>query len=378
MAEGKGKRVMEIAGGQQTALSSSSTASSWMDSFRSLQSYLLDLPCSSAANYSIAGNALHLKFGNERFRDQVSRAFHHLEGAHPSEGSLTVLLHDLHTAPRVEDILGTLDLPGGETDIWLVDRPDLMFIVQRQGRLFTAVDWRTNTACLLVPDAASMPYIERAAPLKLLMSHWLGMQARYLVHAAAVGNANGGVLIFGHGGAGKSTAALSCLNAGLGYAADDHCLVSLDDSPWVHSIYCTGKLAVEDLCRFPSLLPGAELVDRPDEEKAVFIFDRFPAVSVSRSFPLRAILLARITGGVRTGLRRISSAEAFRVVASSCAWHFPSMRSRALGCFNALVRQLPAYVLELGSDFDSTPDAIRELLDQTLDAKGMSDGRKAD
>jgi hypothetical protein len=204
------------------------------------------------------------------------------------------------------------------------------------------------------------------------------MQARYLVHAAAVGNANGGVLIFGHGGAGKSTAALGCMDAGLGYAADDHCLVCHDNTPSVHSIYDTGKLAAEDLGRFPSLMPAAEMSDRPVGEKAIFIFDRISANCVAKSFSLRALLLARITGSARTGLRRIGKAEAFRTIVSSCALHFPAMRQRALGCFNFLVRQLPAYVLELGSDVHSTPDAIRGLLDETLNAKGRGNGCKAD
>ena len=369
---------MEILVGPETGLYPSSTASSWVDGFRSLQSYLLDLPCSSAASYSIAGNALHLQFGSERFKELVSPALRHLECAHHSADTLTVLLHDLATAPRAAEFLGALNLSGGENDIWLVDRPDLMLIVQRQGRLLTAVDWRVNTAYWIVPNAASIPYIDRAAPLRMLLNYWLGVKGRYFAHAAAVGNANGGVLIVGHGGAGKSTSALACLDAGLGYAADDHCLVSVEGSATVHSIFGTGKLAVSDLGRFPSLMPAAEMNDRPEGEKVVFFFDRLPSIRVSRSFSLRAILLARITGSARTGLRRITKAEAFKAIASSCALHFPAARARALGCFNTLARQLPAYVLELGSDVHSTPDAIRGLMDETSDSKGIDNECKAD
>jgi hypothetical protein len=58
--------------------------------------------------------------------------------------------------------------------------------------------------------------------------------------------------------------------------------------------------------------------------------------------------------------------------------HFPAARARALGCFNTLARQLPAYVLELGSDVHSTPDAIRGLMDETSDSKGIDNECKAD
>jgi hypothetical protein len=369
---------MEILVGPRSDLSLSSTASSWVDSFRNLQSYLLDLPCSSTANFSIAGNTLHVEFGSERFKELVSPALRHLECAHHSADTLTVLLHDLATAPRAAEFLGALNMTGGEMDIWLVDRPDLMLIVQRQGRLLTAVDWRTNTAYWIVPDAASIPYIERAAPLRLLLSYWLGVLGRYLAHAAAVGTANGGALIVGHGGAGKSTSALACLNAGLEYASDDHCLVSVEGEAAVHSIFGTGKLAVSDLGRFPSFIPAAEMNHRPEGEKVVFFFDRLPSIRIPGGFSLKAILLARITGSARTGLRRISNAEAFKAIAASCALHFPAARLRALGCFNTLARQLPAYVLELGSDVYSTPDVIRGLLDETLDSKGMGNGCKVD
>jgi hypothetical protein len=258
--------------------------------------------------------------------------------------------------------------------MWLMDSPDLMLILQRPRQIFAAVDWSSNTAYWLVPDAASIPYLERARPLKLLLTYWLGLQGRYLIHAAAVGNAHGGVLVVGHGGAGKSTTALSCLAAGLGYAADDHCLILLENSPSVHSIYGTGVLAAEDLYRFPSLAPAAATSDCPAGEKVAFFFDRDPAIRLTPSFSLRAILLAGITGSRRTRLRRINGGEAFKAIAPSCFMHLPAARPRALGCFNSLVRQLPAYMLELGSELNSTPVAIRELLDRSLDSKSANHG----
>jgi hypothetical protein len=274
------------------------------------------------------------------------------------------LLHDLASAPSAADFLKELSLPGGETDIWLLDGPDMMLIAQRHGQLVTAVDWRRNTAYWLVGDAATIPYIERAAPLRLLLSYWLGSRECYLVHAALVGNEHGGVLLIGHNGAGKSTTALACLDAGLGYAADDHCLVSVNGSAFGHSIFCTGKLDFSEMHRFPSILPAAEMEDRPDDEKVVFFLDRLHSPCVSRRFPLRAILLARISGSMHTSLREMSTAAVFKAIAPSCALHFPAARPRALRCFNDLVRQLPAYVLELGSDVPSVPIAIRELLAQ--------------
>jgi hypothetical protein len=347
---------------------------SWVGYFRRIQAYLHELPSSSAASYSIAGTSIRLQFGSERFKEQVAHAFGHLESASKSSASLTVLLHDLASAPDAAEFLEGFTPPGEEADMWLMDSPDLMLILQRPRRVFAAVDWSTNTAYWLIPDAASIPYLERARPLKLLLTYWLGMQGRYFIHAAAVGNGQGGVLVVGQSGAGKTTTALSCLDAGLGYAADDHCLILLEESPSVHSIYGTGVLSAEDLDQFPSLAPAAAISDCPAGEKVALFFDRDPKIRLSPGFSLRAILLASITDSRQTRLRTASTGEAFKAIAPSCFMHLPVARRRALGCFNSLVRKSPAYVLELGSDLNSTPIAIRELLDRSLESKGANYG----
>jgi hypothetical protein len=337
--------------------------------FRRIQAYLHELPYSSAASYSIAGTTIRLQFGSERFREHVAHAFGHVESASKSSASLTVLLHDLASAPNAAEFLEGFTPPGEEADMWLMESPDLMLILQRPRRVFAAVDWNTNTAYWLIPDAASIPYLERARPLKLLLTYWLGKQGRYFIHAAAIGNGQGGVLVVGQSGAGKTTTALSCLEAGLGYASDDHCLILLEEAPSVHSIYGTGVLSAEDLYRFPSLAPAAATNDRPAEEKVALYFDRDPKIRLCRGFSLRAILLAKITDSRRTRLGPAGRGEIFKAIAPSCFMHLPMARPHALGCFNSLARKTPGYVLELGSDLSSTPIAIRELLDRSLDSQ---------
>ncbi len=357
--------------------SGSSTSASWMGSFRGIQAYLDDLAYDSTSGYLIAGVSIRLHFGSEAFRERVAPAFCHLECSGSSETSFSVFLHDVSSAPHAAVFLEPLDSVRGDADIWLAESPDLTLILQGSGQVVSAVDWRRNVGYWLVSDASSIPYLEQAAPLRLLLTHWLGRQGRYLVHAAAVGNASGGVLILGHGGAGKSTTAMSCLDGGLGYAGDDFCLVSNQHSPYVHSIYGSGKLAAAGLDRFPHLAPAAAPGAPPQGEKTVLHFGLHPAIAVSQGFPLRAILLARIAALPNTRLRPTGRADAFKAIAPSCALHLPAARPSALGCFNELVRQLPACILELGSNFESTPAAIRQLLDGSLDPKGANNERQS-
>lgn len=345
------------------APASASPQPSWVERFRRIQPRLHLPPSAPAATIVVAGISIRLQFGNGQLREGILPAFGHLEDAAAPLPALTVFIHDRASAPETEAWTRAPGFTDQNSDIWLMDSPRLTWILHQQGRAAGAIDWDLCTAYWFVSDAASIPYLERAAPLRLLLSHWLGRRGRFLVHAAAVAQAGAGVLILGPGGAGKSSTALACLDSGMEYAADDHCLVCDDTEPFVHSLFGTGKLALADLPHFPRLVPACENQGRPDAEKSVFFFKAGASTRLSLGFPLRAILMAKITDSSRTTLRRMPEAAAFKALAPSCALHFPAARASALKCFNALVRKLPAYQLELGSERQSAPAAIRNLLE---------------
>src|SRR4051794_7273185 len=97
---------------------------------------------------------------------------------------------------------------------------------------------------------------------------------RQLLHAAAVGTEQGGVVITGRGGVGKSTAALLCLEAGLAYLGDDYVVVALEPQPMAYSLYCTAKLDDGQAAHFPGLLaliePRTGQRGHAEPEKTVF------------------------------------------------------------------------------------------------------------
>ena len=89
-----------------------------------------------------------------------------------------------------------------------------------------------------------------------------------------VGTDHGGVIITGGGGAGKSTAALLCLEAGLRYLGDDYVVVALDPVATAYSLYCTAKINDDQAANFAGLLPLAQpktgLRVHAEPEKTVF------------------------------------------------------------------------------------------------------------
>jgi hypothetical protein len=232
--------------------------------------------------------------------------------------------------------------------------------------VFSMLDLRRNIALYWTRDARRLPYYECGAPLLVLLSWWMETRERQLVHAGAVGTTEGGVLLVGKGGSGKSSTALSCLEAGLLYAGDDYCLVALEPAPCVHSLYNSGKVNADDVPRFPRLSSALSNAERLDSEKGLYFLQRgFPA-QMSRGFPLRAIFLPRVIPSQETRLEKISPSLSLRALAPSTIFQLPGAGQQAFSALSRLVQRLPSYVFEVGSDRARIPATILRFLERPL------------
>ncbi len=211
-------------------------------------------------------------------------------------------------------------------------------------------------------DERHLPDYETAAPLRNLL-HWgLAKVSYQFVHAGAVGRAEGGVLLIGKGGSGKSTIALACLEAGLFYLADDYCLLNASPAPEALSLYNSAKVRPDGLLRFPQLARRVDARDRVGVEKAIFFLQRhFPERLILR-FPLQAILIPRLTGLAGTTLTPASPAEALRALAPSTLFPLTGTGPAAFQRLASLIRPVPCYYLEAGTDVRRIPGIIAALL----------------
>lgn len=226
----------------------------------------------------------------------------------------------------------------------------------------TMFDSIRNLALYWVPDLAALPEWVKGAPLRILFHWWMGLHGKQLVHGAAVGTAAGGVLITARGGSGKSTSALACLAAGMHYAGDDYVLIGLEPSPHVSNLYRSAKIAASQLEEFPWL---ADMIDNPGalaREKALVFLDGRYSKQLCDSLPLRAVLVPRITGRRDTQLKRTSAASALAALAPSTILFHPRGGDRELKRLGQLVRAVPTYVLECGTDLAQIPRVISALL----------------
>jgi hypothetical protein len=287
--------------------------------------------------YIIGGFLIRLSFAGTALLS-LTRALEHLATDNHSTPDLTICLWDSEsTGQRMvsrpwqeEDFLARGVIQGYNTE-------RIYTAFQHGSGAVSVLDTHLNLAVFWAPDT-KLPYWEYGSPLRSILHWWLLSHGLQLVHAAAVGNASGGVLIGGKGGSGKSTTALCCLESDLFYAGDDYTLLGLDRGPVVHSLYNSAKLNSDHVKRFPALLPN--------------------------------ILLPRVAGLPDTLFKRVSVAMALAALAPSTIFQLPRAGNEALKFLAAFARHLPCYSLEVGTNLSTIPPVIEGILAE-LDAAGL-------
>jgi hypothetical protein len=214
-----------------------------------------------------------------------------------------------------------------------------------------------------VKKCEDIPWWERTFPFRQIIHWWSNGKQLQPVHSGAVGFSSGGVLISGRSGSGKSTSCLSCLHSELQYVGDDFVLIDLEShQPRVHSLYATAKIEPTNLHRFPWIKPWISNPDQLDSQKALIQVSESAPEKLCKSFPIQAILLPKVTGKFDSQLSPASSANAMHALAPSTVLTLIGDESEVMRKISQLVRTVPAYWLEAGTDLTQIPLRIKEFL----------------
>ncbi|MCH8245127.1 MAG: hypothetical protein IH951_01820 [Bacteroidetes bacterium] len=226
----------------------------------------------------------------------------------------------------------------------------------------TIFDEKGENGIFWIKNAEDVPDHETASPLFALFHSWLSKRGLVHVHAGAVGLPDGGALLVGDCGSGKSNTGLSCLDSELFYAGDDRCLVGSRPEPFVQSIYSTAKTHPEDIDRFPFLARHREKLSYLENGKLLFFLDvLFPGKMIT-GFPLRVIIMPRVTGLRDTTVEAGSPARGLLTLAPDTSIRWPSTGPTTFSTLSTLFRTVPCYQLNVGTDISQIPEAILELL----------------
>jgi hypothetical protein len=321
----------------------------------------------------LAGHHIHLRSAGAPPLAKILPSLEHWAAAGSEPTDLTVYLWDnASTGTRLPLILQTLmnalstaGVGVFEPRMELRDFSDARIMASfRTGpcNIMNVFDRERRQAIYWLDNASKLPYWETASPLQCLLNCWAESKGMQYLHAAAVGSGQGAVLLTGKGGSGKSSTALACLGAGMGYLADDYCLAGKGR---VYSLYTTAKLVGEsDLERFPELASWVENPDRAAAHKILLnVFRQRPSQMVMEA-PIKAVIAPRIPDHPlkNSELRRVTGSRALLALAPTTLFQLAGTSQSSLTRMSALLRDVPAYVLEVGTDVAKLAEAVRGVL----------------
>ena len=189
----------------------------------------------------------------------------------------------------------------------------IMTSVQMRPGILQLLDTQGDVGFFWIDRVANLPNHSLAEPFHAILIAWMSEHGIFGVHTAAMGLPEDGIIFIGDKGCGKSTSALACLQSPLRYAGDDYCLVAIDPEPRVYSLYSSAKLVGKsDLQRFPYLEPFVSNKQRNEGVKALLFIQEFLPEKPISCFPLRALIIPRVTGA--------STACAIRMPVSTSMW----------------------------------------------------------
>ena len=311
----------------------------------------------------VAGCRIELRFASPRLRDALLPALQHNVVATEGEPSAVVHLWD-----GVSSGIRMVSPPCSSRHF--TDRGDIWGFNSRRYRAafhfiecaVNVIDLESRQAVYWVHDTVNMPYWAKASPLRTIL-HWiLEREGAQLLHAAAVGDELGAVLITGKGGVGKSTTALTALEHGLKYVGDDYLAVRLDPTPTVISLYCTAKLSAEDIGKFPRLAPHVTSMPSEEGEKAVIQLHPVLGQQIERSMPLRALLTPRVVRQNETDFEPVDAMNLRRAATFTTLSQLPYAGQQAQNFIECLIARLPGFTIRLGQNPEKVAGAILDLL----------------
>lgn len=226
----------------------------------------------------------------------------------------------------------------------------------------TALDLTNNVGIYFMRSTKELPCWLGSSPLLVILNVWFKEQNIQYTHSGAVA-VNGKALVFaGAGGSGKSTTVLSCLEDGMGFLAEDYCLLQAGPVPTVHTVYNSAKYEENTLKLFPHYRKHVVNQRKDNEKGMVFYQQLFPDQIVQNALA-KAVLSLRVTPNNDPELISIDRETALMDLARSTIVQLPGADKASLELLREFVEQVPCYQLRLGTEIKKNVAMIRSILD---------------
>lgn len=311
--------------------------------------------------FRIAGCPVLIRFGSDEVSRLLSRSIRHLRCRFSTPPALTIDCWSADPDARLVDPFVGWPVEGNTYCerrsfhlSW--DAPHGPLVIYRRDQPHAWMRFR-SLDCIQNWDVAH--------PFRKIIHWWAADRSLQLVHAAAVGHAAGAILLVGPSGSGKSTTALAAMSAGFKSAGDDSVLVENGAYAKVHSLYLSAGVNQHTANLLPSLreaFQSSPLIG-VQEKRIVFADEIYPE-SIALKLPLVGIVMPMFGTTESSMLHPVTPAAVLRSLAPSTILQLPGMKASRLAFLSELVRSLPCWKLELGTNPVLAVDSLRVLLDR--------------
>ncbi len=313
--------------------------------------------------YQLADFTLCLTFAGGALIDFLTPALQHLEIARSEKADLTICIWD-GTSSQTPPI----EIPWPSHSYALrgqvigYNNERIYTVFDEQMQILQVFDKERHLALYWIKNRGAVPWWIGTSPLLFILNWWMRTRRYQLTHAAAVGYPEGGVLLAGKSGSGKSTTSLACMKAGMQYVSEDYCLLGDFPEMRVHSLYNSAKVAIQTLHLFPELQKQVETAERLEGDKFFFFHHKFQPEKILASCPLKALLTLKIEKTEESWLEAISPHEAIASLSVTTLWQLSHSGPAVFQHLKRVAEGLPCYRLHLGSDLAQVPQLIGKLL----------------
>lgn len=309
-------------------------------------------------SFSIAGAVVRIRCQGADVLQAWSRCWRRAEpGERPPDLTMDVASIENPTtgyvdAPQLSRRwrdMGAVSNPEGP--ILACQRPGVASFYHRANRHLVA---RIDPSTALLPT-------DMGKPLLLPLLRWLADRKVRVFHATVMARQGKGVLLVGAENAGKSTALLSCLQAGWEFVADD--LVVFREEGWVEGLYPSTWLTREHAEKhFPQL--AGRLHSSPLDPKSLLWIADIPAPRLGRVPVAAALLVNRVEEPVSclAPCRRDALLQA--ILPGSFLWEPALPEEQKLEQADRFLHSASTWRLDLGADLSNLPTLLGELLEK--------------
>ena len=182
-----------------------------------------------------------------------------------------------------------------------------------------------------------------------------------LVHSAAVGIDNKGILICAMGGSGKSTLSVSCLTDGFQYVSDDYLILNkTDNGLYAHPIYSMITLSEHIYKRMVSL-KCKFMCNNHNNTKYVFNISDYD--NVITKLPIKAVVFPKICNVEEPTVEKTNKSRALTQLVYSTAMQMNADKdAQYIKLLISFVKDLDFYQINLSKDLDKNVKILKQFV----------------